>query len=655
MVAEDDAVPESGIAPARAPFVLRLLVLAAVYLAAARFGIEQDVAHGVITPVWAPSGIAIATLLLWGRRYWIGIALGAFVANATSDISIAAAGAIALGNTLEAVAAATLLGRVDFSSSLTRVRDVLWFVVLAAMAATTVSATVGVTALEVMGELGSGGYAEEWVLWWFGDLIGALLVAPPILAWAAAVRDRRWPDRGLEGLVLAASVIVAAIVVFIGGSWRYPYVIFPLLIWAALRFRQLGATTAIALVGGIATWGTAGGAVPIGGASPTEAVQILQGLIAIVGVGTFVTAATISERDTAEADRTSALTQLRDRNAMYETVLQTVSDLGEGFLVTDAGRLIFANPAYCEMTGYTFDELLALPSLVELTAPEHRDEIAERLRQRMAGGKVMDHYESALIRKDGRRVEVEVAVEVAQTDQGPRIVSVVRDITERKRIESFREHFVSYAAHELRAPISNIAGFVDLLGNAVDKGDAKALVDRTATNVRTMQARLDNILALTRIERGDVPLKPEVVDVGRFLKGLAEGLTPPAGKHLEVDAAPGVEAWVDISALEQIVANLVTNAYRYGGDRVWVACRRADGVTAIEVTDDGAGIAGTEVENMFEPFVRGGPRGDSEGAGLGLPIVKALAIASGGNIRYWSEEGRASFVVSLPVSKGSSA
>ena len=641
------AVPASG---TRLRSGARLGALAGIYFLAARFGIEQDVAHGVVTPVWAPTGIAIAALLLFGPRLWPGVTIGAFLANATSDLALPLAAVIAIGNTLEAVAATYLLRRVRFAPSLSRVHDVLWFVTLAAVVATTISATIGVTTLTVGYELPTGRYGQEWLLWWFGDLIGAVLVAPPILTWVSAFRSQRFPASRPEGFVLAALLVGASLAVFVGGSWRYPYVIFPLLVWAALRFKQVGATTAIAIVGGIATWGTADGAVPIGGATATQAVQILQGLIAIVGIGTFVTAATIEERDEAEIDRTRALGQLHERNAMYETLLHAVSDLGEGFVVTDAGRLVFANAAYCEMTGYTYDELLELPSLVELTAPEFREEIGARLRDRLAGGKVVDHYESALIRKDGQRVDCEVAVEMAQTEEGPRIVSIVRDITERKKVENFRANFVSYAAHELRSPIAIIGGFVDVLKRQEerDQEDTQALLDRVSANVATMRSRIENMLALTRIERHEVRLKPEPVDVGAFLEKMAEAQPPPAGKTLTVDDPAGLSAWADHSALDQILTNLLTNAYRYGGQHVTLAAREAGDAIVISVSDDGHGIADKDADRIFDPFVRMASAGKAEGAGLGLAIVKALAETSGGGITYRRSERGSVFEVTVP-------
>ena len=90
-------------------YAVLFVVVSGLYVGAAKLGIELSVAHGVITPVWAPTGIALAALVLFGRRLWPAVALGAFVANATSGASFVEAAAIAGGNTLEAVVGATLL------------------------------------------------------------------------------------------------------------------------------------------------------------------------------------------------------------------------------------------------------------------------------------------------------------------------------------------------------------------------------------------------------------------------------------------------------------------------------------------------------------------------------------------------------------------
>ena len=119
----------------------RMALLAGLYVGAAKLGIELDVAHGVITPVWIPSGLSLAALLLFGYSMWPGVALGAFLANATSDFPFGWAAGIAFGNTLEALAGTFLLERAGFARTLRRGGDVLAFVILGAFVATAIAAT----------------------------------------------------------------------------------------------------------------------------------------------------------------------------------------------------------------------------------------------------------------------------------------------------------------------------------------------------------------------------------------------------------------------------------------------------------------------------------------------------------------------------------
>src|SRR5947207_771815 len=128
-------------------YALALLVVAGAYLAAGKLGIELSVARFVITPVWAPSGIAVAALLLGGARLWPAVALGAFLANVTSGTGAPIALGIAAGNTLEPLLATYLLRRVGFRPALDRVRDVLALVGFAALGSTIVAATGGTSLL----------------------------------------------------------------------------------------------------------------------------------------------------------------------------------------------------------------------------------------------------------------------------------------------------------------------------------------------------------------------------------------------------------------------------------------------------------------------------------------------------------------------------
>jgi PAS domain S-box-containing protein len=123
---------------------------------------------------------------------------------------------------------------------------------------------------------------------------------------------------------------------------------------------------------------------------------------------------------------------------LYETLIQAMSDLGLGVVVTDAGQCIYANDAYAELTGYSIDELLAMSTLLEISDPDEREALTQRMRERLAGGHVEDHYEAGMIRKDGQRVDCEVSVKFIPVDGRNLLVSVIRDISERRRMEEVR-------------------------------------------------------------------------------------------------------------------------------------------------------------------------------------------------------------------------
>jgi two-component system, NarL family, sensor histidine kinase FusK len=169
-------------------YAVRIAVIAGAYYGAAKLGLSLAFTTESVTAVWPPTGIALAAVLLWGYRMWPGVALGAFLANAWTDVPLYVTLGITTGNTLEALVGAFLLKRVDFHASLERVRDVFALVVLAGIISTTVSATIGVTSLLIGDEIASGDFGLVWRTWWLGDMGGNLVVAPALL-----IAATHWP------------------------------------------------------------------------------------------------------------------------------------------------------------------------------------------------------------------------------------------------------------------------------------------------------------------------------------------------------------------------------------------------------------------------------------------------------------------------------
>ena len=211
--------------------------------------------------------IALAAVLLLGYWTWPGIFAGALAANAIAAEPLVTAAGVAAGNTLEALAGAWLLRRaIGFDPRLGRLGDVLGLVGLAAVVSTTISASIGAASLILTGVQQRGVLASVWWTWWVGDAIGDLVVAPVLLTWAVRPSDRARGRPG-EALALAASLGVIAAIVFVGpldplGVRPLEYAVFPVVIWAALRFGPRGATTVTLVAAVVAIWGTLQGSGP---------------------------------------------------------------------------------------------------------------------------------------------------------------------------------------------------------------------------------------------------------------------------------------------------------------------------------------------------------------------------------------------------------
>jgi integral membrane sensor domain MASE1 len=280
-------------------YAAKVVALAGVYYGAAKLGLELAFETPSVTAVWPPTGIALAALMLGGYRLWPGVALGAFLANSWTGVPVYAVVGIAAGNTLEAVVGTYLLRRVEFRPSLERVRDVLSLAVLAAVVSTTVSATFGVTSLLAADEIAGGDYGSVWRTWWLGDMGGDLVVAPALMVVAA-----QWPFRELRGRVVEAAALVAAtagIAVFMfTRSTSLTFLIFPVLVWAALRFWRLGAVVTILLFASIAIPLTESDMGPFSGEAPDDRLLLAQLYIGVAGLTALVLAAVVTQRQHVE-------------------------------------------------------------------------------------------------------------------------------------------------------------------------------------------------------------------------------------------------------------------------------------------------------------------------------------------------------------------
>ena len=319
-------------------------LLAALYYGAAKIGLRLAYLHGSVTALWPPVGVGIAALVLYGTRLWPGIVIGDLLVGDYSTPMGTVLGQT-VGNTLEVVVAALLLRRlIGVRTGLERVGDVFALVAAAAVG-TLISATFGAASLRLGDVIPSDQFPEVWRTWWLSDFSGALVVTPLILTWAT----RGWQGFGRWQLLEGAALLTILVLLAELPSQRdVPYVVFPVLIWAALRFGPRGAATALVVVSGLTVWNTAHNAGPFVRESITDSLLSSQLFLATAALTALVLAAVTAERTRAD----EAL------RANEERLRSVVHSMAEGLIVRDArGIITDCNAAAEQIVGLARDRL----------------------------------------------------------------------------------------------------------------------------------------------------------------------------------------------------------------------------------------------------------------------------------------------------------
>ncbi len=286
--------------------LVEISLLFIIYFLTAKFGLSVDPVNGFATLVWLPSGISLAALLMFGFKLWPAITLGAFLANLVSGAPVISALGIAIGNTLEALVGAYLLKNFFlFRNSLENLRDILALAIVASFS-TMISATIGVASLWLGGVLHPAAFDSTWLAWWVGDTISNLLVAPLLLVWTNKPNLAKNPKKILEGGIIALLLLIVYLIVFSNSfgvrieNKVSAYMVFPALIWTALRFGQRGAVTASFILSVITTISTLNGVGPFATSATSENLLFLQAFMAVTSITTMILAAVISERKQSE-------------------------------------------------------------------------------------------------------------------------------------------------------------------------------------------------------------------------------------------------------------------------------------------------------------------------------------------------------------------
>ena len=409
-----------------------IALLALSYFLTAKLGLAFAAVHPNVTTAWMPSGIALAFLLLRGARIWPGVMIGAFAVNASTSAGWEATVMISIGNTLEALAGTLFMRRfAGIPTRLNRVREMLLLLLPVALGATMIAATMGVYALLLGGTLKTDGAATAWLAWWLGDAIGIVIITPLIVCWRFPASTRM---RGAEYVLLMLAPVAVAMATFLSGSaprWFenvLVLIIFPTAVWAALGAGMRAVTVANFLVAAIVIVATVLRRGPFADLPDGEEILLQQSYIYALALATLLLA-------TERAERMSAEQNMRESEGRFRSVWETTND---GALIVDAAHVIrFANPAACEMFGYSSEELVGQPlaKIQPLAMQDAHQKAVARYLATGVRGLDWKGVELTALHRSGREIPIEIVFSEMHLDASRCFVGFIRDITRRKEAD----------------------------------------------------------------------------------------------------------------------------------------------------------------------------------------------------------------------------
>jgi two-component system phosphate regulon sensor histidine kinase PhoR len=430
-----------------------------------------------------------------------------------------------------------------------------------------------------------------------------------------------------------------------------------------------GLAAAVLAIAGAAAGVVAALAIAAGVAAAALAVALVQRerqVARVVAVAGALAADDMTARVSADDSQTDALASAFDRMAAAlqarveaaateKSRLQAALDSStDAVVAVDANsRIVFANTAAHQVFGRSGGSPVGDP-FVWLIA-DHQ--IVEALRATREEGR----REARIVERPGKHYYQAITTPIVAGGDWAAL-AVFHDITEVKRAEQMRRDFVANVSHELRTPLAALKSVVETLqsGALDDRQVTQTFLEQADGEIDRLVQMVEELLELSRIESGDVPLETKPVEMGALLLRAVTRLRPQAerrGLRLELDVGdnlPVVEG--DPEQLERVVVNLVHNALKFTseGGEVRVSAEALDSSLAVHVQDNGAGILPSDLSRIFERFYKADRSRGGGGTGLGLALARHTIEAHGGEMTVEStpEKGsRFTFVLPLPATR----
>ena len=570
-----------------------ILVLTGIYVLAAKLGLSLAFIHPSATPVWPPTGITLAALLILGNRVWPGILLGAFLANITTAGSVTTSLAIAGGNTLEGLVGAYLVSRfANGPHFCERPQDIFKFTLLAGVVSTMISATIGVTSLALSGLASWTDYTSIWLTWWLGDAMGDFIIAPLLMLWSENPYVR-WNRYEIFELALLLLLLFLGGQMIFGGvlptnAKNYPldFLCVPVLVWAAFRFGPRETATTAVMLSGIALWGTLHGFGPFAKDTLNESLLLLQLFMGCTAVMALVFAVVVLDRKRAEEVR-----------ARLAAIVESSVDAIVG--ITMERTVVSWNRAAERLFGYPAGEAIGSP--ISFVMPPDRVHEENQIIDRLKRDEYIDHFETVQRRKDGQEFPVSLTISPIKDATGKIIGASksVRDISDKKRAEeqiqaSLREKEVLLREihHRVKNNLQVIYSLLRLQSKLVTDPKASALFKDSQARVKAMALVHETLWQSKNLSR---------IDMSEYSRTLTRRLFESYGISsdtlgLNLNIAPvsfSMETAVSCGQLiNELVSNCLKHAFPNGrtGDVTVELMSNGNDTYLLTVSDNGVGL-----------------------------------------------------------------
>jgi PAS domain S-box-containing protein len=665
---------------------LEIAIIAILYIGVASTAQLFPAITPVQSPLWPPTGLALAIILLRGPRIWPGIFIGSLSANAIAAGMLTVQGsALALGTTLGALAGARLINYWSYGTKTFHTPIGIARFLLIALVPTAALSTAGAIA----GQLFTAGLdfyslSVTAAIWWLTDALGSIIVAPAIVLWATPpLREGGKLDlTETAGIVLAAAIIGA--IAFLPGTIAalkplLPYqsicgflILLPLM-WAGLRGNQRAAATAALIFCGLAAWGLVDATGSAPGPNSLLLLMALATSIAIVPLclSTVVAGYTyrqtylLSELSRAKFDFEQTQAVLKSTKRRFQIFLESVSDYAI-FILDSTGHVASWNSTAQQIIGYTSQEIVGKHFSIFYRPDERRSGVPNRALE-LAGQKDRHEMEGWRIRKNGTPFFVTGVLTAIRDDNSNLLgfASVIRDATERRntqeKLVEAREQLAMAQkmeaigkltggiAHDFNNLLMIIGGSAQLFKRLLDPKLPRA-IEALQSAAKRGETLTRQLLTFSRRQH----LSPTVVDLNASIRNIRPMIESSLRGNIVFKETINPNLWpvkVDLAELELAIVNIAVNA-RDAMPNGGVFALAAENVTvkndagqdgqngdfvAIEFGDSGTGIPPDLLSKIFDPFFTTKEVG--KGSGLGLSQVYGFAHQSGGTVRAESKVG----------------